>query len=115
MARPARYEKLDFTPTKGAAQAASRGLALRQTHNRGGTVVGVARARDLAARKMLTPSTVRRMVSYFARHEVDKRGKGWADRDDPSAGFIAWQLWGGDPGRRWAQGLARRMQKIDEG
>ena len=38
------------------------------------------------------------MASYFARHEVDKQGQGWSPGEDgfPSAGRIAWALWGGD-------------------
>ena len=55
---------------------AERGLKLRKEFNRGGTMVGVARANQLKSRERLSPSTVRRMHSYFSRHEVDKRGKG---------------------------------------
>ncbi len=113
MARSARYDAIDFTPPKGAAQAASRGLKLREAHGRGGTAVGVARARDLAAQTTLSPATVRRMTSYFTRHSVDKQGQGWADRSHPSAGYIAWLLWGGDAGRRWAERIEQRMRKAE--
>lgn len=113
MADAARYDAIDFTPPKGAATAAERGLRLRREHRRGGTAVGVARARDLAARRSLSPSTIKRMVSFFARHEVDKRAEGWASRTAPSAGYIAWLLWGGDAGRRWADTILRRMRRLD--
>lgn len=113
MARSTGYDAIDFTPPKGAAQAASRGLKLREAHGRGGTAVGVARARDLAAQTTLSPATVRRMTSYFARHAVDKQGKDWANRSCPSAGYIAWQLWGGDAGKRWAERIDQRMRKAD--
>lgn len=43
------------------------------------------------------------MASYFARHAVDKNGKDFDNAENPSAGFIAWQLWGGDAGRDWAE------------
>jgi hypothetical protein len=82
-------------------------LELRRKHGRGGTEVGVARARDLSNRKTLSPSTVRRMHSYFARHEVDKQGEGWGK---DSAGYIAWLLWGGDPGKSFA---ARKVKELD--
>ena len=39
------------------------------------------------------------MVSYFARHEVDKQGSSW---ETYGKGRQAWDGWGGDPGRRWA-------------
>jgi hypothetical protein len=110
---PARYESIDFTPTKEMAAAAARGLRLRAEFNRGGTEVGVARATQLKNREVLSPDTVRRMNSYFARHAVDKR-PGWDDPSDPSAGFIAWLLWGGDPGRDFAERTVERMNRADD-
>jgi hypothetical protein len=42
------------------------------------------------------------MKSYFARHEIDRKGKGWNSKSHPSPGRVAWELWGGDEGRAWA-------------
>ena len=53
-------------------------------------------------REPLSADVVKRMASYFARHAVDKNGKDFDNAENPSAGFIAWQLWGGDAGRDWA-------------
>lgn len=91
-------------PTREMANEAKRGLAWREEYGRGGTEVGVARARDISNRKNLSEQTIGRMVSYFARHEVDKQGKGFSPGEEgyPSAGRIAWALWGGDPGQTWA-------------
>lgn len=74
-------------------------------------MVGVARARDISNRTNLSEDTVRRMVSYFARHEVDKQGEGFSPGEDgyPSAGRIAWALWGGDPGKSWAEEKIRQL------
>lgn len=96
------------TPTDGMVEEAERGLAWRDEYGRGGTEIGVARARDIANRRALSLDTVNRMVSYFARHEVDKQGQGWSPDQDgyPSAGRIAWALWGGDAGRTWAEAIA---------
>ncbi len=87
------------------ADEAERGLKWRDEFNRGGTPVGVARARDIANRRNLSDDTVRRMVSFFARHEVDKEAEGFRPGEPgyPSAGRIAWALWGGDPGKVWAE------------
>lgn len=97
--------QVDTQPTQEMASEAERGLAWRDEFNRGGTEVGVARARDIANRRNLSPDTIGRMVSYFARHEVDKQGQGWSEGEEgyPSAGRIAWALWGGDAGRAWAE------------
>ena len=96
-----------YTPTDAMVREAVRGLEWRQEHGRGGTEIGVARARDIANRRGLSRDTVARMVSYFARHEVDKQGEGWSPGEPgyPSAGRIAWALWGGDPGRTWAEAI----------
>jgi lambda family phage portal protein len=91
-------------PTKGMIEEALKGLKWRQEYNRGGTAVGVARARDISNGKNLSDDTVKRMHSYFSRHEVDKKGQGFQQGEDgfPSAGRIAWALWGGDAGQIWA-------------
>lgn len=99
-----------FSPTEAMAREAERGLAWRDEFNRGGTEIGVARARDIKNRRNLSLDTVKRMKSYFARHEVDKQGQGWSPGEDgyPSAGRIAWALWGGDPGKSWANNIVDR-------
>jgi hypothetical protein len=110
------YDDLDFRPPQGARAEAERGLEWRREYGRGGTEVGVARARDIANGKNLSPDTIGRMVSYFARHEVDKQGQGWSPGEDgyPSAGRIAWALWGGDAGQAWANKMKRSMESRDE-
>lgn len=87
---------------------------LRRQFKRGGTMVDVACARDLKNRRTLSPSTIKRMVSYFARHEVDKQGKNWDNGHRPSNGYIAWQLWGGDSGRSWAMKILRAVKQADK-
>jgi hypothetical protein len=94
---------IDLKPTESMVSNARRGLELRDKFNRGGTSVGVARARDLSNRRDLSPETVARMYSFFSRHEVDKQGKDWDNAERPSNGKIAWLLWGGDSGFAWAK------------
>ena len=108
-------EDIDLRPTQAMAEDARRGLDWRKEHGRGGTAVGVARARQLVNRDELSPRTVRRMVSFFARHEVDKDAEGFSPGEDgyPSAGRIAWALWGGDAGQAWARGRDAIMDRID--
>jgi HK97 family phage major capsid protein len=108
--------EIDLVPTDAMVAEAERGLAWRKEFGRGGTEIGVARARDIKNKVDLSPSTIRRMTSFFARHEVDKQAEGFSPGEDgyPSNGRIAWALWGGDPGKSWAEGKARRMTSIDE-
>lgn len=104
---------IDLKPPATVAAQARKGLELRAKQppsRRGGTAVGVARARDLANRKTLSPSTIGRMVSYFARHAVDVGKPGWGDVRKPSKGWQAWLLWGGNPGRAWAKAKWAQIQ-----
>lgn len=98
-----------FSPPSGVRSAARRGLALRSEFGRGGTAIGVARARDLSNGKSIPLKTIKRMVSFFARHAVDKRPN-WSDPSNPTNGYIAHLLWGGDAGRSWANSIAKRME-----
>lgn len=103
-----------FVPTPGMASAAKRALEWRGEFKRGGTGVGVARARDIMNKKELSPSTVMRMKSFFARHEVDKKASGFSQGEEgfPSAGRIAWDLWGGDGGKTWAHAKAAQIERM---
>jgi hypothetical protein len=100
-------------PPQSVASAARHGLEMREEQspsNRGGTEVGLARAKQLANREPVSESTMARMNSFFARHEVDKSGKDWGHG---SRGEQAWLLWGGDSGRNWARQIAgERLSKM---
>jgi len=104
--------EIDTKPTESMKAEAERGLAWRKEFNRGGTQVGVARANQLSNRQNLSIDTVKRMFSYFSRHEVDKQGKGFERGEDgyPSAGRIAWALWGGDAGFSWSRRIVNHLK-----
>ena len=103
-------------PTDAMVEEAKRGLEWRKEHGRGGTKIGVARARDIQNRKELSIDTVKRMFSFFARHEVDKKAEGFDSGEDgyPSAGRIAWALWGGDPGFAFARRVKESVEAADQ-
>jgi hypothetical protein len=107
------YAGLSFRPPTPVAAAARRALERRAQQppsNRGMTPVGLARARQLLNRQELSPQTIDRMVSYFARHEVDKQGSSW---ETYGKGRQAWDGWGGDQGLRWAGSISRRMNAAE--
>lgn len=105
-----------YKPTAGMVEEAERGLAWRREHGRGGTEVGIARARDISNGKNLSEDTVKRMYSYFSRHEVDKQGEGFSPGEDgyPSNGRIAWSLWGGDAGYSFSRRIAEQLKKDED-
>lgn len=87
------------------AEVAKRGLEAREKYGRGGTLVGARRANQLANRDVVSIDTIKRMVAYFTRHAVDLEAPAAkpGHPDYPSPGRIAWDLWGGAPGRAWAR------------
>ena len=109
-----RYSHIDFSPPAGVREAAARALEVRAskpTSQRGMTPVGLARARDLSNGKKVSPETARRMLAYFSRHEVDKKGSSW---DEQGKGWQAWHGWGGDAGFSWVRELVRQMEAADK-
>jgi HK97 family phage major capsid protein len=104
-----------YKPNEGMVTEARRGLEWRREFGRGGTEVGIARARDIVNGRNLSEDTVKRMYSFFARHEVDKQAEGFRPGEDgyPSNGRIAWALWGGDSGYSWSENLVEQMEKED--
>ena len=103
---------IDTKPTKGMIEEAIKGLEWRKEYKRGGTMVAVARATSIKNNENLSFDTISRMNSFFARHEVDKQAEGFYPGSDkfPSAGRIAWALWGGDAGQTWA---AKKVKEIE--
>jgi hypothetical protein len=114
--RSAKYSHIDFTPPAGVREEAAKGLAWRKEHGRGGTAVGVARARDLSNGKKISPDTARRMKAFFDRHQVNRGKTGWSpgEKGFPSTARIAWALWGSDAGWAWSKKLVKQLAAADE-
>ena len=103
-----------YQPPLGVQDAAARGLMLRAKHGRGGTEVGVARARDLKNGRRVSIDTIKRMVNFFTRHARDLEAPANRDPKDPGypgAGLIANLLWGGKAGERWANKILGQYER----
>jgi len=107
------FAETSHKPTASMADNAKRALEVREEKpksQRGMTSVGLARARDISNRRNLSTDTVRRMLAYFNRHEVDKKGNTW---DEKGKGWQAWNGWGGDEGYTWAKRIIEKIDKED--
>ncbi len=95
---------INTTPTEGMREEARKGLEWRKKYGRGGTQTGVSRARDIINGN-LSISSIKRMFSFFSRHENNKAEHYSAKESDsgPTAWRIAWALWGGDAGFSWSK------------
>ena len=97
-------------PPLSMAKQAAAGLKLHNQFKRGGTEVGLKRARDLKEQKELTATDIKKIYSYFARHTVDKQSAMFTDKENPSNGYIAWLLWGGDAGEKWINKERKKLE-----
>jgi hypothetical protein len=102
-----------YTIPKSVQSEAKRALEWRKENDRGGTPVGLNTARTLARGGQIGIRKIRHIAKYFPRHQVDKKGKGYepSEPNYPSNGRIAWALWGGDAGERWASAIVARENK----
>ena len=106
--------KEGYKPTSGMQSAARRAIKLKEQGKAkgAGTMVGWTRAGQLARGESLSLSTVKRMYSFFSRHEVDKKGKDWDNAENPSNGKIMWLAWGGDAGFSWSRKIVEREKNM---
>lgn len=117
----AKYDHINFKPPQSVANAAKRGLKLREkNYGKGGLSTqeagkqgigsGVQRASDLSNRETLSPSTVKRMKAFFDRHEKNKKvDKGKKPHEDKW--HIAWCL-KADSEILLADGSVKTIQEI---
>lgn len=104
-----------FTPPKGVQDNAQKVLDWRDEHGddvKGMTQTGWTRANQLAKGEAVSVETIKRMVSFFARHDGNQdiaeefKGEPWRD-----AGYVSWLGWGGDAGRSWAERVSMSLEE----
>lgn len=106
-----------YTTTQAMRNNAKRGLELRKKYGRGGLSTqeagkqgigsGVARASDIISGS-LSLESVKRMHSFFSRHEKNIDASKRESDGGYTAGYISGLLWGGSSGKAWARGILRR-------
>lgn len=109
---------IDTTPPEGVVKEAKRVLAWKDKYGKevkGGTRVGWTRANQLAKGEKLSLNTVKRMYSFFSRHEGNQevpselKSTPWKD-----SGKVAWLLWGGDAGFRWSKKIVSMINRLED-
>jgi hypothetical protein len=126
IAKPKKYEHINFKPPESVANAAERGLEYRKKQGedkagltpgeaaKEGIGSGVQRAVNLKNRDEVSPDVIRQMNNFFSRHQKNKsidakhKGTPWKDK-----GYVSWLLWGGDPGQAWAKKVLKQMEAAD--
>ena len=96
-----------YKPTQAMADAARRGLKLRMESSpsaRGGTAVGMARARQFSQRESVSLDIVKRTFSFLSRAAV------YYKPGENTPGTQAYLLWGGPAGLTWARNILDNLQ-----
>tara|TARA_B110000902_G_scaffold238679_1_gene286759 strand:+ start:534 stop:1940 length:1407 start_codon:yes stop_codon:yes gene_type:complete len=111
------YDAESYRPPVTAVKAAKKGLSQRKKWGRGGLSPaeaksqgidsGVTRARKISSGKV-SRHDVRRM-SAFNRHRKNNNPSKKMPDGGPTAGTIAWNLWGGTSGVNWAKKKSSAM------
>ncbi|MFW6219796.1 MAG: hypothetical protein ACOC33_03070 [bacterium] len=100
---------------ESAVNNAKKALKWKEEHGdevKGGTRVGWERANQLANKENLTKDTIKRMHSFFSRHEAyqdpsEKKSKEpWKE-----ASLVSHLLWGGDSAKNWAARKVKQFKK----
>lgn len=97
-----------YRPTEEMAAAARRGLKMRMASapsRRGGTAVGLARARQFANRESVSLDVVKRTFSFLSR------AKTYYQPGENTPGTQAYLLWGGPAGLTWARNILDNLNK----
>lgn len=95
-----------YKPTAEMAAAARRGLKMRMASSpssRGGTAVGLARARQFANRQPVSIDIVKRTFSFLSRARTYYRP------GSNTPGTQAYLLWGGPAGLTWARRILNEL------
>jgi len=109
-----RKAKDGYVPPQAVRTAAQRAIEWIDNGLAGDgfTRVGRTRAGQLAQGESVSIETLKRMKSFFSRHQVDKKALGFSrgEKGFPSGGRVAWDAWGGDAGFAWAEAMVERYE-----
>lgn len=97
-----------YKPTLAMAAAARRGLRIRAEQpdsNKGGTAVGLARARQFANQESVSLDVVKRTFSFLSRARV------YYKPGSTTKGTQAYLLWGGPAGLAWARRIIEQEKE----
>jgi len=119
-----RMDEVTFTPSPTMRRVARLALKWHRAGLSGDGLkpATIERARRVATGGSLTLAEVKEIKPWFARHQSDKQGKDWDNKEKPSPGRVAHAFWfsDGDPKTerhviQWAEKALRDSQRNDAG
>ena len=100
---------------RGVKKEALQGRDLRSMHGYGGGKVTKRINRKLRYQKDVGYKTAVSIDTYYRRHEkVDPPAENFADKKNPSKGYIMWKMMGGNSGQSWSRRLKKTLDVIQK-
>ena len=100
---------------KGVKKEALQGRDLRAMHGYGGGKVTKAINKKLRYQKDIGYKTAVSIDTYYRRHEkVDPPAENFANKKNPSKGYIMWKMMGGNSGHSWSKKLKKSLDVIQK-
>jgi hypothetical protein len=112
-----RFAKAESYKVPDAVRSAARRAVAWIEDGKAGdgfTSVGRNRARQLADGGPVGRDTLVKMRAYFARHGKQRGDHAQLDDGEPSPWRVAWDAWGGDPGRAWVRSMLGDVEKATD-
>jgi hypothetical protein len=108
-------EEENYKPPAGAKSAAKKAIDWKEKYGDevdAGTQVGWTRAGQLARGENLSLDIVKRMYSFFSRHDGNQKISP-EHKDEPwkDNGYVSWLIWGGDAAKEWAANIIKNLEK----
>lgn len=104
-----KYDNIDFKIPKNVKENIKIGLDLYAKYNRGGTSVSLANARHLHVNENVSPERIPGIAKFL----TNRSKKNIAKKIPPTDDYIAYMLYGGDDGLKWANVLNDKMTESD--
>ena len=100
---------------RGVKKEALQGRDLRSMHGYGGGKVTKRINKKLRYQKDVGYKTAVSIDTYYRRHEkVDPPAENFADKKNPSKGYIMWKMMGGNSGQSWSRRLKKTLDVIQK-
>lgn len=100
---------IDLRPPAAVRRACADGLAMYRAGygGKGLRPETIEWAKRIARGEPVSEEKIRKMGPWFARHAIDIKPD---SKRRKTPGWVAWQLWGGYAGRRWAAGIVATLR-----
>ena len=106
---------MSYSVPAGVKKEAMQGRDLYKKFGYGGGKVTAKINSMLINKSEVSHGIAIKVHTYYRRHEkVDPPAKNFADKKNPSKGYIMWKMMGGNSGQSWSRRLKKTLDVIQK-